>query len=60
VVTCFVDKAQRLLDYETRDTLKQGLQEIIAYIRQRGARKFQYHLEIDNDKTPTTWKNKMF
>jgi UDP-glucose 4-epimerase len=62
MATCSAEKARRLLGYETRYTLKQGLQEIIDYIKQRGTRKFRYHLEveIDNDKTPSTWKNKMF
>jgi UDP-glucose 4-epimerase len=62
LATCSADKARKILGYKTQYTLRQGLQEIIDYIRQRGVRKFRYHLdvEINNEKTPRTWKNKMF
>jgi UDP-glucose 4-epimerase len=62
LATCSADKARKLLGYKTKYTLKQGLQEIIDYVKKRGTRNFLYHLsvEIDNDKTPKTWKNKMF
>jgi UDP-glucose 4-epimerase len=62
LATCSADKARRMLAYKTQYSLRQGLQEIIEYIKNRGARKFLYHLdvEINNDKTPKTWKNKMF
>jgi UDP-glucose 4-epimerase len=62
LATCSADKARKILGYKTQYTLRQGLQEIIDYIRQRGVRKFRYHLdvEINNEKTPKTWKNKMF
>jgi UDP-glucose 4-epimerase len=62
LATCSADKARKMLGYKTQYTLRQGLQEIIDYIRQRRVRKFRYHLdvEINNEKTPKTWKNKMF
>jgi UDP-glucose 4-epimerase len=62
LATCSADKARKMLGYKTQYTLRQGLQEIIDYIRQRGVRKFRYHLdvEINNERTPKTWKNKMF
>jgi UDP-glucose 4-epimerase len=62
LATCSADKARSMLGYKTQYTLRQGLQEIIDYIRQRGVRKFRYHLdvEINNEKTPETWKNRMF
>jgi UDP-glucose 4-epimerase len=62
LATCSAEKARKILGYKTQYTLRQGLQEIIDYVRQRGARKFRYHLdvEINNEKTPKTWKNKMF
>ena len=62
LATCSADKARRLLGYKTSTTLKEGLQEIIDYIKQRGTKEFQYHidLEIINGKTPKTWKNKLF
>ena len=62
LATCSADKARKLLGYETKTSLKDGLQQMINYIKERGPRKFRYHLavEIINDKTPKTWKNKMF
>jgi len=60
--TCSADKARKLLGYETKMPLKEGLQTIIDYIKKKGTKKFRYHLslEIINDKTPKTWKEKMF
>lgn len=60
--TCSADKARKLLGYQTKYTLEHGLQEIIDYIKQRGVKKFRYHLplEIVNEKTPQTWTKKMF
>jgi UDP-glucose 4-epimerase len=60
--TCSANKARNMLGYKTQYTLRQGLQEIIDYVRQRRVRKFRYHLdvEINNEKTPKTWKNRMF
>ena len=54
------DKARRLLDYKTGTTLREELQRMINYIKERGAKEFVYHkeLEIINDKTPKTWKEK--
>lgn len=59
---CSADKSRRLLGYKTTYTLNQGLSEMIEWIKARGPRPFQYHLalEIVNDKTPTTWKDKLF
>ena len=35
---------------------------MIAYIKERGVKPFKYHidLEIVNDKTPVTWKDRLF
>ena len=62
LATCSAEKARRLLGYKTKYTLKQGLQEMIDYIKTRGAKKFKYHLDIEivNDKLPRTWKEKLF
>jgi UDP-glucose 4-epimerase len=59
---CSADKARRLLKYEPRVKLRDGLIAVVDYIRQRGPRPFKYHidLEIINDKTPETWKKKLF
>ncbi len=60
--TCSADKARRLLGYKTTTTLEEGIAEMIAYIQSRGPKPFSYHLnlEIVNDKTPKTWKDKIF
>ena len=62
LATCSADKARRLLGYNTQYTLRQGLSEMIDYIKQKGTKKFRYHLDVEivNDKTPETWKNKLF
>ncbi len=62
LATCSADKARRLLGYHTEYTLERGLQEMIEYIKAKGAKKFRYHLDLEivTDKTPKTWKNKMF
>lgn len=62
LATCSADKARRLLGYETKVSLRDGLGRMIEYIKQRGPRKFKYHLDIEivNDKTPKTWTEKMF
>jgi UDP-glucose 4-epimerase len=60
--TCSADKARKLLGYKTKYTLSQGLQEMIDHINERGTKPFKYHLplEIINEKTPRTWKEKLF
>lgn len=62
LATCSADKARKLLGYKTQYTLKEGLSEMIDYITERGVKPFSYHLplEIINDKTPDSWKKKMF
>lgn len=59
---CSADKSRRLLGYKTTYTLDQGLVEMIKWIKDRGPRPFQYHLalEIINDQTPSTWKDRLF
>ena len=58
---CSSDKARKLLKYKTTVDLKDGIQKTYEYIKKKGAKRFQYHidLEIVNDKTPLTWKNKL-
>lgn len=60
--TCSADKARRLLGYQTKYTLEEGLQKMIDYIREKGTKKFRYHLslEIIDEKTPETWAKKVF
>jgi len=62
LANCSADKARKMLDYNPNVTLKEGLSEMIEYIKTRGVKQFKYHidLEIINDLTPKTWKNKLF
>lgn len=62
LATCSANKARKLLGYQTKYTLEQGLSEMIDYIATRGVKKFEYHLplELITDKTPKTWKDRLF
>ena len=60
--TCSADKARKILGYNTSVSLDKSLDKIINYISKKGPRQFQYNypLEINNEKTPTAWKEKLF
>ena len=62
LANCSADKARRLLGYEPSTSLRDGLEQMIGYVRERGVRHFTYHLDLEiiNDQTPETWKNKLF
>jgi UDP-glucose 4-epimerase len=59
--TCSADKARRLLGYESKVTLREGLQSMIDWIRAHGTKPFSYHLpiEIDSPLVPATWKSRL-
>ena len=58
--TCSADKARNLLNYKTKVSLNEGIKKTFNYIKSRGVRPFDYNIkiEIDNELTPSTWKNK--
>lgn len=60
--TCSAQKARDYLGYEPKTSLREGLESIVDYIRERGTRDFKYHLplEITNEKTPKTWAMRLF
>jgi UDP-glucose 4-epimerase len=60
--TCSADKARKILDYKTSINLDKSLDKIIDYISKKGPKSFQYNypLEINNEKTPLAWKEKLF
>jgi UDP-glucose 4-epimerase len=60
--TCSADKARKLLGYETRTSLTDGIADMINFIRKRGPRKFRYHLDLEivNHLTPRTWRERLF
>jgi UDP-glucose 4-epimerase len=59
VAYCSSKLAREILGYKEDTDLQIGLQSLINYIKDRGTRPFQYFLplEINNDRTPVTWKN---
>ena len=59
---CSADKARAALGYSPKVTLDEGLDEMIEWIRQKGPRPFEYHMkvEIESDRTPKTWKDRLF
>ncbi len=60
--TCSANKARKILNYKTSISLDESLDKIIDYISKKGPRNFQYNyqLEINNEITPVSWKEKLF
>ncbi len=58
--TCSANKARKLLNYKTKTDLINGISKTYDYIKQRGAKPFNYHinLEIKNELTPEVWLKK--
>ena len=59
---CSSSKARAMLGYKTKTSFRDGLAEMVGYIRNRGPRPFKYHLplEIESTLTPKTWADKLF
>ena len=62
LANCSAAKIRRCFDYKTRYSLRDGLAEMIDWIRKRGVKPFKYHLDLEivSDLTPKTWKERMF
>ena len=60
--TCSADKARKLLNYKTTVSLDKSLDKLIAFIKEKGEKKFEYNykIEINNELTPKTWTKKLF
>ena len=58
---CSANLARKILGYQTRVGLKEGLSELITWILSQPRREFSYHLplEIVSNKTPKTWSEKL-
>jgi UDP-glucose 4-epimerase len=58
--SCSADKARKLLNYKTKTNLKNGILKTYDYIKRRGPKPFEYHIniEIKNELTPKTWLKK--
>lgn len=61
LATCSADKARKLLGYETKVKLRDGLKQMVEYIKKEGPKEFKYNydIEINNKNTPTTWTKKL-
>jgi UDP-glucose 4-epimerase len=59
---CSADKARDILDYETSVSLDKSIEKIANWILSVGPKKFRYHLDIEivNELTPKTWKERLF
>tara|TARA_B100000902_G_C27092251_1_gene804458 strand:- start:101 stop:934 length:834 start_codon:yes stop_codon:yes gene_type:complete len=60
--TCSSDKARKILNYKTSINLEKSIDKVIKFISEKGVKKFKYNymLEIVNENTPSTWKDKLF
>lgn len=59
--SCSADKARELLGYETTGDVRKSIHETVEWIKRRGVKEFDYSfpLEIINELTPKTWKDKL-
>lgn len=59
---CSSDKARRLLGYEAKMPLEEGLRAMAEWMRKRGPQPFNYRLgiEIDSPRVPRTWRHQLF
>jgi len=62
IAHCSADKARQLLGYDTTVNLDESIAKIANWISEVGPKKFRYHLDIEimNEKTPKTWKDRLF
>jgi UDP-glucose 4-epimerase len=62
LANCSAAKARRLLGYRTQTSLRDGLKDMIEYVKRRGVKPFRYHLDLEivNELCPKTWKDRLF
>jgi len=58
---CSSNKARKLLNYKTTSSIEKAISETANYIKLKGIKNFEYNfeIEINNNLTPKTWKNKI-
>jgi len=58
---CSADLARKILNYQTKTNLDDGLKELVTWIKNQGTKQFNYHLPLEfiTDKTPKTWIEKL-
>ena len=60
---CSSDKARKILNYKTTVLLNESVDKVVEFIKKNGTKKFDYELvdlEINNNLTPKTWKDRLF
>ena len=59
--TCNANKSRKLLNYQTKTSLKEAIIKTSKFIKDNGVKEFKYYLpvEIINKKTPETWIKKL-
>lgn len=62
LANCSAEKARRLLGFEPKVKLEDGMAQMIDWISHRGVRPFKYHLDLEilNETTPDTWSKRLF
>ncbi|MEO8033294.1 MAG: NAD-dependent epimerase/dehydratase family protein [Acidobacteriota bacterium] len=60
--TCSARKAREILGYKTTVNLRDGLEELAAYIQKGGPKRFRYHLDVEimNEQTPGVWRERRY
>lgn len=58
---CSADLARKILNYQTKTNLDDGLRELVTWIKNQGTKQFTYHLPLEfiTNKTPKTWIDKL-
>jgi UDP-glucose 4-epimerase len=61
VAHCSADKARRLLGYEPKVSLEDGIDRTVSWVKKKGPRPFRYKLdiEIESDLLPKTWAKRL-
>jgi UDP-glucose 4-epimerase len=61
LATCSSDKVRKLLNYNTKVYIDDGLRKLVDWIKQSGPKPFEYHfsVEIANHLTPKTWTERL-
>lgn len=61
LANCSAEKARELLNYRPHYSLRDGLEEMVDWIEERGPRAFDYHLDLEvvTDETPATWTDRL-
>ena len=62
IAYCSHEKAERILGFKNKTNIENALAEMWEHFKEKGPREFKYGdgFEINSDKIPTTWKNRLF